>query len=94
MPTDLKLVQLHKCTWMRSATPSALVIQKQRMLTTALIKAKHPECAVCWNQEKNTVLQPCNHYCVCSDCAVKVRRAAGKCPICRSPIVATQRVFG
>ena len=39
-------------------------------------------CPICCYAEKDAVLLPCKHQCVCSECAVKV----DQCPICRTPI--------
>jgi hypothetical protein len=40
------------------------------------------ECAVCLDQEKNTVFIPCGHFYTCTDCA----KALQACPICRTAI--------
>jgi hypothetical protein len=40
------------------------------------------ECAVCLDQEKNTVFIPCGHFYTCINCA----KALQSCPICRQVI--------
>lgn len=42
------------------------------------------ECVVCLTAPRDTVLLPCRHMCVCSDCAQQLRRQTNKCPVCRS----------
>lgn len=39
------------------------------------------ECVICLTDPKDTVLLPCRHLCVCSECF----RHVDKCPVCRSP---------
>jgi hypothetical protein len=46
-------------------------------------------CVVCLCEEKDTVLVPCGHYCLCSSCSGSVQM----CPICRCQIRLRQRVF-
>lgn len=43
-------------------------------------------CVVCIENPKNTVVLPCRHLCMCSECAQAVRNQRGKCPICRGEI--------
>lgn len=42
-----------------------------------------PECIVCLSEEKNTIVLPCRHLCLCKECAIQIRRQTRKCPICR-----------
>lgn len=42
------------------------------------------ECAVCMTNEKDTVVLPCKHMCLCFYCANIMRsQPNSKCPICR-----------
>ena len=43
---------------------------------------KTPTCSVCLENERNCVLLPCVHECVCSKCCLKITI----CPICRCKI--------
>ena len=43
-------------------------------------------CCVCFERERNVLLQPCAHLAICSVCAEQV----GGCPICRQKI--TKRI--
>lgn len=38
------------------------------------------ECVICLTDPKDTILLPCRHLCVCSECF----RHVDKCPVCRS----------
>ena len=49
------------------------------------------ECVVCFERPKDTLLQPCNHICVCSDCARRL--APPICPVCRTLITGTAKIF-
>ena len=42
------------------------------------------ECVVCLTEPKTTILLPCRHLCVCSECFPQVNQSA-KCPVCRAP---------
>ena len=46
-------------------------------------------CKVCMDRDVNTVFLPCGHLVTCADCAKPIP----KCPICRSFIRGTVRVF-
>ncbi|TNJ30051.1 Ankyrin repeat protein 2 [Giardia muris] len=47
-------------------------------------------CIVCLRNPKDTLLQPCNHLCVCSTCAEQIMNQT--CPLCRTPIESTVKV--
>ena len=38
------------------------------------------DCVICMCDEKQVMLLPCRHYCVCPQCLVKI----DKCPVCRA----------
>jgi hypothetical protein len=44
------------------------------------------ECLICLTNTSNTLIEPCNHLCLCSDCLQSVRKSTNKCPICRTAI--------
>jgi len=46
-------------------------------------------CVVCMDAEKDTVLRPCMHECVCAACA----RSLATCPVCRARIAKRDKVF-
>ena len=39
-------------------------------------------CVVCLDREREVVLDPCRHFCLCKQCS----ESLGKCPICRQHI--------
>lgn len=39
-------------------------------------------CVVCLHRDRDVVLYPCTHFCLCRQCSESV----GKCPLCREPI--------
>ena len=47
------------------------------------------ECAVCYDREREVVLYPCTHCCLCVQC----KRYVFRCPICRGSIV-QERLLG
>ena len=49
------------------------------------------ECVVCFERAKDTLLQPCNHICVCSECARRLNPPI--CPVCRTGISGMAKVF-
>lgn len=46
-------------------------------------------CTICYEHELDTLIQPCNHLCICSHCSPNIR----KCPICRGEIQNKVKVF-
>ena len=39
-------------------------------------------CLMCLNNDRDTLLNPCNHYALCNSCATLL----DNCPVCRAPI--------
>lgn len=50
------------------------------------------ECIICLSEIRDTVILPCRHLCVCSNCADSLRYKHNNCPICRSPFRALIRL--
>lgn len=46
------------------------------------------ECVICMSEERDTMLLPCRHLCLCNSCAQSLRYQANSCPICRCPFKA------
>lgn len=48
------------------------------------------ECVICLTEPCDTAVEPCNHLCLCQDCARTLARAPDrnirKCPVCRSEL--------
>ena len=51
------------------------------------------ECAVCMDKQRDSVLCPCHHMCVCVSCANTLKESCGQCPICRQQITEIIHVF-
>jgi len=51
-------------------------------------------CVVCMDAPKHHVMVPCMHVCVCEACAQRLLDAQTPlCPVCRTPVESTTRVF-
>lgn len=44
------------------------------------------ECLICLSENKNTLIMPCGHLCVCGDCGKLLQEKGHKCPVCRGNI--------
>lgn len=52
------------------------------------------ECVVCMSNLRDTVMLPCRHLCLCSDCAGQMRNKESRCPICRADFYALLEIKG
>ena len=43
------------------------------------------ECVICLTDEKEVVVYPCRHMCMCITCAEALPSQNNKCPMCRRP---------
>ncbi|KAJ1728676.1 hypothetical protein LPJ72_005358 [Coemansia sp. Benny D160-2] len=48
--------------------------------------AESTQCAICLSDERDTVILPCRHLCMCRECANTYRQQSNKCPICRTVV--------
>ena len=48
-----------------------------------------PECIACLTDPRDTILLPCRHLCVCSDCFDRL--TLDRCPVCRAPFTSYLR---
>ena len=46
-------------------------------------------CVVCLDGQRDTVIKPCRHLCVCSTCAPVL----STCPVCRRPVQGKEKIF-
>ncbi|KAI3450550.1 hypothetical protein Pfo_007215 [Paulownia fortunei] len=44
------------------------------------------ECIICLCKSRNTIVLPCRHLCLCSNCAKILSFKSSQCPICRKPV--------
>ena len=68
----------------------------RRDVVNAALQTDHGEfwCVVCSANRKDHMLTPCNHVCLCSECATEnFHRLNGRCPMCRGRISGVQRVY-
>ncbi|KAJ1904859.1 hypothetical protein LPJ81_002244 [Coemansia sp. IMI 209127] len=49
-------------------------------------KTESMQCAICLSDERDTVMLPCRHLCMCRECANTYRQQSNKCPICRTVV--------
>jgi adenylate kinase len=52
-----------------------------------------PTCSVCLTEAADFLCAPCGHQCGCEACLRTIAATSGRCPICRTPVTAIQRVF-
>eukprot|EP01064_Diplonema_japonicum_P037582 TRINITY_DN883_c2_g2_i1.p1 TRINITY_DN883_c2_g2~~TRINITY_DN883_c2_g2_i1.p1 ORF type:complete len:322 (+),score=43.37 TRINITY_DN883_c2_g2_i1:59-967(+) len=43
-------------------------------------------CVICLEGEREVLIMPCRHKCLCASCAADLRRETNKCPMCRRGI--------
>ena len=66
------------------------VVSNISTLQTELERVKQQRlCVVCLDGQKEVVLKPCRHLCVCSTCAPEL----DDCPICRRPVQGQEKIF-
>ena len=46
-------------------------------------------CVVCLDANREILVKPCNHYCLCSGCSKELR----ECPMCKTRIQRTEKIF-
>ena len=62
-------------------------------IPTAADAAASSECRICMDAPKDHMLMPCNHLCVCVECASALKGSNDACPICRKPVSGYARVY-
>lgn len=55
----------------------------------------HSHCVICWERNRNIVLLPCRHLCLCKECSQCLQRGEDeiRCPICRNVVDIVMPVF-
>ena len=43
-------------------------------------------CIICQENDREVVILPCKHLCLCQFCADKIKGNKKTCPVCRQPI--------
>ena len=44
------------------------------------------DCIICFCEPSDTMIKPCNHLCLCKECAGTMQAKTSQCPICRKKI--------
>ena len=69
------------------------------MEATPGTEVRLPACVVCWATQRDTIVLPCMHLCLCSQCALTLaleewqREGRSRCPICRQDYTDLRQVF-
>ncbi|XP_017082412.2 uncharacterized protein LOC108115469 [Drosophila eugracilis] len=51
-------------------------------------------CVVCMERNRNIVIMPCRHLCLCKECSQQFRlRLESRCPVCRNDIISYLPVY-
>lgn len=79
-------------------TCNAPTDEKDRDLKEQLERERDKNlCVVCQTEEKNIVVMPCRHMCMCKSCCTqlfRIQRYARKtCPLCRHTITSTLEIY-
>ena len=63
---------------------------------TKRIRTPEDTCVVCMDKDANTMVTPCNHICVCSDCSKDLEGtpSAKRCMHCNGPITGIEYPHG
>jgi hypothetical protein len=61
------------------------IVKKQRE------EAGNIHCVVCHENQRDTVIVPCNHLCLCSACSTVA--LLKECPMCRKKIEKLQKIY-
>lgn len=54
--------------------------------TANIVNDTNKLCVICFTNDKDTVVLPCRHMCLCMECSQIVRRQSNNCPICRTKV--------
>lgn len=67
----------------------------ERVLNSELMDGltREKDCVVCMDEERNCVLHPCHHLCLCATCGKMLLKRQDACPICRKKISSIFRIF-
>jgi hypothetical protein len=82
------------------ARQAELALEMQQVQAQLGVVAPAPQveeealCVVCMDERKQHAMVPCMHMCVCEACALRLLEAqTPQCPVCRTPIQRSTRVF-
>lgn len=75
-----------------SAAPPSVLVSNSTPTTSAVVSGGPSLCCLCISKNSDHALLPCGHLCLCGGC-VPSARSLVRCPICRTEIENTQRIF-
>jgi len=55
-------------------------------VTTKSVTSNSKECVICLSDDRDTIVVPCGHMCICSRCASTMVRQRDRCPLCRQKV--------
>jgi hypothetical protein len=84
--TERLLCDFNACCY---ATAAALIYTSTHCVDTPATQEPAPACAVCLENARNTLFQPCNHLVACQRCS----RQLDMCPVCRTEAKSKILVF-
>ena len=70
-------------------TFEALKLKLRNAYAVAVAAAAQATCVICCERAPAVALQPCGHVCLCQECVPAVQI----CPMCRTPVAGSMRVF-
>ena len=50
-------------------------------------------CIICYSEDRQMILKPCNHICLCQNCCTRIIQDSNKCPFCQSRIIKSERIY-
>ena len=79
-------------THTRPAEPSGVNARRRRFMST---NDEDGKCVVCFINQKCMLIRPCNHACLCIDCAKMLAEESElkECPLCRGHINIIERIY-
>ncbi|CAF0847175.1 unnamed protein product [Adineta ricciae] len=69
-----------------------IVRKSSSELDLALNPASESTCVICLTDNRNVLLLPCRHFCLCGSCAENLKFQSANCPICRIPFRALLQI--
>ena len=60
--------------------------EPQQVTVDRVYGDEETECLVCMAADREVVIVPCGHYCMCATCAGIIHAQTGKWPICRGNV--------
>ena len=51
------------------------------------------KCIICYSENREMILKPCKHICVCQNCCTRIIQDFNKCPFCQKRIIQSERIY-